>query len=140
MFKIIEKDLSNKSTIRTPAYAKYYAVINSVSDIKKVFYFITKNELKFKILGNGSNILFSKEYYDDILFLKLGDGFKNFDLFNDYVQIGGAYSLIQAGRKLIAEGYEDYIFFNLIPATIGGAIRQNAGTGHGEEIKDVCKS
>jgi len=110
MFKIIEKDITNEATIRTPAYAKYYAVINSVSDIKKVFNFITKNELKFKILGNGSNILFSKDYYDDILFLKLGDGFKNFDLFNDYVQIGGTYSLIQAGRKLIAEGYKDYIF------------------------------
>ncbi len=140
MFKIIEKDLTKFSTIRTKSYAKYYAELNNVDDIKKVMDFKNKNNLKFKILGNGSNILFSKDYYDDILFLKFGSGF-NFITFHDnYVEIGSSYSLIQAGRELISKGYQDYIFFSLIPATIGGAIRQNAGTGINEEIKDVCLS
>ena len=35
-------------------------------------------------------------------------------------------------------GYNDFIFFNLIPATVGGAVTQNAGTGKHEEIRDVC--
>ena len=56
------------------------------------------------------------------------------------MEIGGSFSLIQAGRQLINKGYSDFIFFNLIPATIGGAVRQNAGTGDGEEIMDVCLS
>ena len=140
MFKIIEKDITKFSTIRTLSIAKYFTVVNNVDDIKKSIEFQKKNSLKFKILGNGSNILFSKEYYDDILFLKLGDKFKQIDFYNDYVEIGGRYSLIQAGRSLIKKGYSDFIFFNLIPATIGGAIRQNAGTGKGEEIKDVIIS
>ena len=55
-----------------------------------------------------------------------------------YVEIGACHSLIQAGRKLISHGFSDFIFFNLIPANIGGAIRQNAGTGPGEEMQDVC--
>ena len=140
MFKIIEKDLTKFSTIRTKSYAKYYAELNNADDIKKVMDFKNKNNLKFKILGNGSNILFSKDYYDDILFLKFGSGF-NFITFHDnYVEIGSSYSLIQAGRELISKGYQDYIFFSLIPATIGGAIRQNAGTGINEEIKNVCLS
>ena len=57
-----------------------------------------------------------------------------------YVEIGASHSLIQAGRKLISHGFSDFIFFNLIPANIGGAIRQNAGTGPGEEMQDVCSS
>jgi len=140
MFQIIEKDITKLSTIRTPSFAKYFVVVNNVDDIRKSIEFQKKNNLKFKILGNGSNILFSKEYYDDILFLKLGDKFKQIDFYNDYVEIGGRYSLIQAGRSLIKKGYSDFIFFNLIPATIGGAVRQNAGTGKGEEIKDVIVS
>ena len=140
MFKIIEKDITKFSTIRTPSIAKYFTVVNNVDDIEKSIEFQKKNNLKFKILGNGSNVLFSKEYYDDVLFLKLGDKFKQIDFYKDYVEIGGRYSLIQAGRSLIKKGYSDFIFFNLIPATIGGAVRQNAGTGNGEEIKDVIVS
>ena len=140
MFKIIEKDITKFSTIRTPSIAKYFTVVNNIDDIEKSIKFQKKNNLKFKILGNGSNVLFSKEYYDDVLFLKLGDKFKQIDFYNDYVEIGGRYSLIQAGRSLIKKGYSDFIFFNLIPATIGGAVRQNAGTGKGEEMKDVIVS
>ena len=140
MLKIIEKDLTKESTIRTPASTKYFAFINSDNDIKEAVSFIEKNNLKFKILGNGSNILFSKKYYKDTLFLKIGKDLKNINIHNDYVEIGGSYSLIQAGRSLVNLGYSDFIFFNLIPATIGGAVRQNAGTGKGKEIKDVCIS
>jgi len=140
MFKVISKDITKYSTIRTPSYTKYFAILNNVDDIKKAINFSKKNNLRFKILGNGSNILFSKDLYDDILFLKLGDGFKSIQFHKSYVEIGGNYSLIQAGRTLISKGYSNFIFFNLIPATIGGAIRQNAGTGIGEEIQDVCLS
>tara|TARA_S200000501_G_scaffold370390_1_gene411460 strand:- start:1830 stop:2699 length:870 start_codon:yes stop_codon:yes gene_type:complete len=140
MFKVIEKDLTTFSTIRTGSYCKYYAEINSSEDIKSAIDFKNKNNLKFKILGNGSNILFSKDYYDDILFLKFGDGFNFITYYDDYVEIGSSYSLIQAGRELISKGYQSFIFFSLIPASIGGAIRQNAGTGSNEEIKDVCLS
>ena len=140
MFKIIEKDLTTFSTIRTKSYTKYYAELNNADDIKKAMDFKNKNNLEFKVLGNGSNILFSKDYYDDILFLKFGDGFNFITFYDNYVEIGSSYSLIQAGRELIYKGYQDYIFFSLIPASIGGAIRQNAGTGSNEEIKDVCLS
>tara|TARA_Y100000590_G_C15575120_1_gene960135 strand:- start:285 stop:1154 length:870 start_codon:yes stop_codon:yes gene_type:complete len=140
MFKVIEKDLTKFSTIRTSSFTKYFSIINSADDMNKAMSFIKEKEINFKIIGNGSNILFSKEYYDNILFLKLGDNFNKINFFDTYVEIGGSFSLIQAGRKLINRGYPDFIFFNLIPATIGGAVRQNAGTGKGEEIIDVCYS
>tara|TARA_Y100000590_G_scaffold245184_1_gene275594 strand:+ start:160 stop:1029 length:870 start_codon:yes stop_codon:yes gene_type:complete len=140
MLKVRKKNLLSESTIRTPSNAKYFATINNVDDLNEAINFCKFKKIKFKIIGNGSNILFSRDYYDDILFLKLGNQFKSFKILNDYVEIGGSFSLIQAGRKLINEGYRDYIFFNLIPATIGGAVRQNAGTGADEEIKNVCRS
>ena len=114
MFKIIEKDLTKYSTIRTPSYAKYFATINSAHDISMAIDFKNENNLKFKILGNGSNILFSKKFYDNILFLKLGDNYNKIEFSDDYVEIGGSYSLIQAGRQLINKGYADFIFFNIV--------------------------
>tara|TARA_Y100000590_G_C15558558_1_gene953806 strand:+ start:177 stop:1046 length:870 start_codon:yes stop_codon:yes gene_type:complete len=140
MFQVIGKDLTKLSTIRTPSFAKYFSIVDSEDDMNEAMSFIKEKKINFKILGNGSNVLFSKEYYDDILFLKLSDKFNKINFFDRYVEIGGSFSLIQAGRQLINKGYSDFIFFNLIPATIGGAVRQNAGTGNGEEIMDVCLS
>ena len=140
MFQIIEKDITSYSTIRTKSYAKYFCTIRNTEDLKEALEFSKQKEIKYKVLGNGSNILFSKEYYDKLLFLKLGKEFNFFNFDKKIIHIGASHSLIQAGRKLINLGYEDFIFFNLIPANIGGAVRQNAGVGNSEEIKDVIFS
>ena len=135
---IIEQDLTKFSTIRTKSHTKYFCVAESTEDIKEAIKFKSAHNLKHVILGNGSNILFSKEQYDDILFIKLGGEFDFFKISEDSIEIGAAYSLKLAGKELIKNGYGNYVFFNLIPACIGGAITQNAGTKSDGEIKDVC--
>ena len=137
---IIEQDLTKFSTIRTKSYTKYFCVVESISDIKEAIEFKSVHNLKHVVLGNGSNILFSRDKYEDILFIKLAGEFDFFDINKDSIDIGAAYSLKLAGKELIKNGYSDYIFFNLIPACIGGAITQNAGTKSDGEIKDVCIS
>ena len=138
--KIIEQDLTKFSTIRTKSYAKYFCIINNLSDLEAAFKFKLDNDLDYVVLGNGSNLLFSKDRYDDILFIKLSGDFDFFKIKDSIANIGAAYSLKLAGRELIKNGYQDYIFFNLIPACIGGAVAQNAGTGLNEEIRNVCIS
>ena len=137
--EIIEQDLTKFSTIRVKSFAKYFCIVNNINDLKAAFKFKSDNNLNYVVLGNGSNILFSKERYDDIVFIKLSGDFEYLTI-KDCIDIGAAYSLKLAGRKLVKNGYKDYIFFNLIPACIGGAVAQNAGTGPNEEIKDVCIS
>tara|TARA_Y100000994_G_C15698201_1_gene444076 strand:- start:699 stop:1568 length:870 start_codon:yes stop_codon:yes gene_type:complete len=138
--KIHNQDLSKFSTIRTSSYTDYYCEPNSVSELIEAMEFKNNNNLSIRILGNGSNILFSKKHYSNILFIKLSGSFDFLNINESNIEIGAAYPLKAAGKKLIKSGYEDYIFFNLIPATIGGAITQNAGTGVNEEIKDLCLS
>tara|TARA_B100001540_G_scaffold101413_1_gene91312 strand:- start:2217 stop:3089 length:873 start_codon:yes stop_codon:yes gene_type:complete len=138
--EIINQELTKFSTIRTQSFAEYYCKPKSISDLEKAISFSKINNLPIVVLGNGSNILFSKSSYNDVLFLKLTDNWNSFIINNDCteVKIGASYSLKLAGRELIKIGCSDYIFFNLIPACIGGAVTQNAGIGPGEEIKDVC--
>ena len=83
MFQVVEKDLTKFSTLRTPSFTKYFSTVNSVDDMNKAMRFIKEKEINFKILGNGSNILFSKDFYDNILFLKLGDNYNKIEFYDD---------------------------------------------------------
>ena len=77
---ITEKDLTKFSTIRTKSYAKYFCIAETIEDIKEAIEFKLKHNLKHVALGNGSNILFSKERYEDIIFIKLGGEFDFFKI------------------------------------------------------------
>ena len=136
MVNIVEKNITNLVTIRTQAFTKYYADINDVEEFKEVGLFAKQNNLKIQILGNGTNILFTRELYEDTLFIKLGNFFSEFTVYEDYVEIGGAFSFIRAGKKLIDLGYSDFVYMTLIPGSLGGGIRQNAGTTKEGEVKD----
>tara|TARA_Y100001980_G_C14549080_1_gene330721 strand:+ start:221 stop:1087 length:867 start_codon:yes stop_codon:yes gene_type:complete len=138
--EIISQNLTKFSTIRTKSFAKYFCTVNNVIDLENAFKYKTNNNLNYVVLGKGSNILFSKERYEDILFIKLSGDFDFFEINDSFANVGAAYPLKLAGKELIKNGYQDYIFFNLIPACIGGAIAQNAGTGPSEEMSDVCIS
>lgn len=134
--EIIEKDLTKKANIRTKSNAKYYCEINSIEDIKSIIEFSKKENKQIQILGDGTNILFSKEYYENIIFIKLKDSFNFFRIENETVEIGASHSLMKAGKLLSSYGYEDFVYMSLIPGSLGGAIRQNAGTTKEGEIKD----
>jgi len=128
MLQINEKDISKLATIRTTAFAKYYADVKNIEELKIANMFAKSNNLKLQVIGNGTNILFSQKQYKDIFFIKLKDGFNFFQMENNMIKIGASFSLKRAGQKLIKSGYENFMYMCLIPGAIGGAIRQNAGT------------
>lgn len=134
--EIIKKDLTRKSNIRTISSTEYYCEVNNINEIKDITNFAYEHKLKFQILGDGTNILFSKEHYENTLFLKLKDNFSYFSITDTFVEIGASYSLMKAGKLLAEKGYTDFVYMSLIPGSLGGAIRQNAGTTKEGEIKD----
>ncbi len=134
--KVQSKDLTTVSTINTVSFTKYYTKINSMDDLNEIYTFCQENNLKIQILGNGTNILFTKEQYENILFIKLGKSFDSFNVYENYTEIGAAYSFMRAGKKLIDLGYSDFIYMTLIPGSLGGGVRQNAGTTKEGEVKD----
>lgn len=86
---------------------------------------LNKDNIKYKVIGNGSNLIFSDKVYDGVI-IKL-------DLFNK-VSINDTVIKAQAGVSLVKLSYMAYKkgltgleFASGIPATIGGAIFMNAG-------------
>ncbi|MBE6152353.1 MAG: UDP-N-acetylmuramate dehydrogenase [Firmicutes bacterium] len=87
--------------------------------------FLRANEIKYKILGNGSNLIFNNSGYDGVV-IKL-DEFNSLDIKGNVIKVGAGYSLMKLALKMCRSGYTGIEFATGIPGTIGGAVYMNAG-------------
>lgn len=132
--RIIKNEpLSNHTSYMTGGDAKLFLEPYTTQDLIEAIQYI-KNE-KFFILGKGSNVLFSDNFFDGVVL-----SLKNL---NRYAFIDGNMLVSGAGCLL-----DDIVKFSIlndlggieelsgIPGSVGGAVFMNAGAFDGE-IKDV---
>lgn len=120
MEKINNAPLKDYTTYKLKGNVKTIYFPKNIDELKEVI----KSNKKYKIIGNGSNLII-KSKYDGVL-IKL----KNFDklIFDDTkVVVGAGYMLSNLNTKCMEEGLTGLEFTFGIPATIGGAIYQNVG-------------
>lgn len=117
-------DLKKYTTYKLNEKALGLVLPNDIESLIKLISFLDKEEIKYKILGNGSNLIFTK-YYDGIL-IKL-DEFDGLDINDNIVTVGAGYSLIKLSYKVANSGLSGLEFASGIPGTVGGAIYMNAG-------------
>ena len=71
MFEEFEKkenvSLKNYSTIKIGGNAKVIVFPKNINELIEILKIIKKNKQKYIILGNGSNILFSDEFFDGVV-------------------------------------------------------------------------
>lgn len=135
----IEKDisLSTLTTYKTGGIAKLVVYPNNINNLKQLLKLIHKHNIKYFILGKGSNTLFSDKEFNGVI-IKL-DKLNNFEIKETeiYVESGMILSkLVQASVKNELTGLE---FAIGIPGTIGGAIYMNAGA-YGSKMSNIIKS
>lgn len=135
----IEKDisLSTLTTYKTGGIAKLVVYPNNINNLKQMLKLIHKYNIKYFILGKGSNTLFSDKEFNGII-IKL-DKLNNFKIKQTeiYVESGMILSkLVQASVRKELTGLE---FAIGIPGTIGGAIYMNAGA-YGNNMSNIVKS
>ena len=135
----IEKDisLSTLTTYKTGGIAKLVVYPNNINNLKQMLKLIHKYNIKYFILGKGSNTLFSDKECNGVM-IKLNE-LNNFKIKQTeiYVESGMILSkLVQASVKNELTGLE---FAIGIPGTIGGAIYMNAGA-YGSKMSNIVKS
>lgn len=127
----IDKDLKKYSTMRLDACGDLITVKN-VEALKIVTKSLTQNNIQYRVLGWGANILLPKN--STIPYLQLDFEFDR-NIFN---QVQAEYllpasvslaTLTSHANKFGLKGWE---VFTGIPASLGGAIFMNAGTNLGE--------
>lgn len=124
----IEENVSLKKYTTYCAGGKARAIVypKNVNSLIILLNILRSNNIKHKILGNGSNLLFSDSLYDGVL-IKLSE-------FNDIkfigktkIRVGAGYSLIKLSLQTAKKGLTGLEFASGIPGSVGGAVFMNAG-------------
>ena len=106
-----------------------------LSDILK---YISKNELPYLIIGNGSNLLIKDGGIRGIV-IEFGDNFNNFEIKDNIITAQAGTLLAVIGKAALREGLTGFECISGIPGSLGGGLAMNAGA-YGGEIKSVVKS
>lgn len=118
-------DVREMSTIRIGGLVRLAIFPKSVRELTFVAKFFYKNRIKFKVVGNTSNLLFVGDVFYPIIFTnKMKDEYKidkNLVVVSAGMQISRVIEILKRNKL---GGIEELVG---IPATIGGAIFNNAG-------------
>ncbi len=130
--------LKDYSTIKIGGKARWLIFPKNALEVKKILKILKKNNLKYFILGNGSNTLFDDNGYDGVIISLKKLNKIEFD--GDCVYSDAGVNLFVLGQKLKMHGLSGLEFCHGIPASLGGFVYMNGGCfGHeiGEFVEEV---
>jgi UDP-N-acetylmuramate dehydrogenase len=99
----------------------------TVADLASATSILAEEEVDWRVLGKGSNVLVSDDGYDGAV-LTLGRDFKRHALEGEHLRSGAGVILAAAVRDAFSEGRTGLEFAVGIPGTVGGALAMNAGS------------
>ena len=117
-------DLKTLTTYKLDGSVNCVVSPDDVNGLIKLLKYLRENNIKHKIIGNGSNLIFSKNY--DGVLIKL-DSFQNLEIVGNRITVGAGYSLMKLALRVSRMGLSGLEFAAGIPGSIGGAVFMNAG-------------
>ena len=117
-------DLKKITSYKLKGKAKCVIIPNDQKGLINLFDYIKKNNLKYKIIGGGSNLIFDGDY--DGILIRL-DKFDHLKIEDTKIVVGAGYNLIRLALKCARNSLTGLEFATGIPGTVGGAIVNNAG-------------
>jgi UDP-N-acetylmuramate dehydrogenase len=132
----IDKDLTKFSTMKLTANGNLIT-IKSIKALKETLKYLTENNIKYRILGWGANILLPA--HSEIPYLQLDFNFDKtiFEKAQEVYTLPASVGLATLTSHASKFGLKGWEVFTGIPASLGGAIFMNAGTNLGEMGKLV---
>lgn len=123
----------NICQFRSGGKLKYVIQPKSAKMLKEVIDLLITNNIEYRIIGNCSNVIISDNGYNGVIVRtnKLTKILFN----NNIVEFGCGVSLQQAIKKTTDRSLAGLEWFFGVPASIGGAVYQNAGC-YGHSISD----
>jgi len=112
--------------------ADYLIEADSLKKIKQAVAWARENNLNYKIIGRGTNIIVGGKGFRGLVIVNKTSGI-NFDLKKSRVIVESGYSLSRLILDVAAQGLGGMEKLFGIPGSIGGALTVNAGT-HGVSI------
>ena len=133
---LYDEPMSNHTTYKVGGKAKTIIYPNSINHLVELLKYLKSNNENYRILGKGSNLIFSSKYYDGVLI--------NLELLNNY-KIDGNKVTSEAGVSIVKLALETaknnlsgLEFASGIPGTIGGGVYMNAGA-YNSDFSNIIK-
>lgn len=134
---LINEKISNYTTYRVGGKARCICFPKDESDLIEILRLLKDRKIKYFVLGNGSNVLFSDNIYDGVI-IKL-DNFNKINIHDNIIEVGAGYPLIRLSRDAMRNSLGGLEFASGIPGTVGGAVFMNAGA-YGEDMSKIVES
>lgn len=133
---IEDVDLTNYNTYKIKSTAKYLVKPYTIDDLVNLIKYIKNNNLKRFILGGGSNVILSSNFFDGII-IKL-DNLNEVEINDCEVKVGAGIMFNKFSLDMINNNLKGLEWSTGIPGTIGGSIVSNAGA-YNAEMSDFIK-
>ena len=134
---LINEKISNYTTYRVGGKVRAVVFPKGEEELIELVKLLKERQIKYFVLGNGSNVLFSDKLYEGII-IKL-DNFNKISIQDNIIEVGAGYPLIKLSNDAMRNSLIGLEFASGIPGTVGGAVFMNAGA-YGEEMSKIVKS
>ena len=118
--------LKKYTTYKVGGKASVIVYPKNVDCLIRLLKVIKEENVNYKVLGKGSNVLFSSNDYNGII-IKLDEFDQIKFLSRNKIRVGAGYSLIKLCMVACKKGLAGLEFAAGIPGNIGGAVYMNAG-------------
>lgn len=123
--KVIKNcNLKEYTTYQMDGIADAIIFPTSIQDLKTILRFLKESKQKYKVIGNGSNLIFNA-HYEGIL-IKLEE-LNHLNIEDTKIAVEAGYSIMKLALKVSRMGLSGLEFATGIPGTVGGAVFMNAG-------------
>jgi len=142
---LVKEPMKNHTSFKIGGKADILFFPDSINDIIEAINFCDENNIKYFIMGNGTNLLVSDDGFRGVI-IKINKNFTfacnkkiKLDKSKNEIEADSGVLLGQLSKFALKNNLAGLEFASGIPGTLGGAICMNAGA-YGKEIKDVFVS
>ena len=122
-------NLLNYTTIKIGGSAEFFAEPNSISELIEHLKWVKLNNLKYRIIGAGSNLLIKNTFHKGLTICTRKLKKIQINKLSGFVEAECGVMLPAMANLLAQNGCEGGEWLIGIPGTIGGAVFMNAGSG-----------
>ncbi len=130
--------LSKMTTLRIGGVAKYVAYPENSLSLEGVIKKLKENEIPYKVIGKGSNLLCSDDPFDGVI-IRLDRYFCDAYYDNNQLVAEAGCSIIALSYEAMKNEFSGLEFASGIPGTVGGVTFMNAGA-YKSSMADIIDS
>lgn len=132
---IKDANLKNYNTYKLDVKCKYLIEVDDYNSLKELINHLKEKEIKYFIIGNGSNLILPLYYDGVVIKLNLND----ISIKDNIVEVGSSYMMGKLAFDSVKHSLKGLEWASSLPATVGGAVINNAGCFGGETFDSLVK-